>query len=80
MLNCKPAETPIAANHGLQIIEGEKLADNDRYRRMVGKLIYLLDTRPDTAYAISVVSRFMHIPQIQHMTVVMRIPKVPQGY
>ena len=27
MLDCKPAETPIIANHGLQMIKGEKLAD-----------------------------------------------------
>ena len=73
MLDCKPADTPITTNHGLQIIEGEKSTDHDRYRRLVGKLIYLSHTRPDIAYAVGVVSRFMHKPQIHHMTAVMRI-------
>ena len=35
MLDCKPADTPIATNHGLQIIEGEKPTDHDRYKRLV---------------------------------------------
>ena len=31
MLDCKPAETPIIANHGLRMIKGEKLADRGQY-------------------------------------------------
>ena len=72
MRDCKPAETPIAANHGLQIIKGEKPADKDRYRRMVRKHIYLSHIRPDIAYAVGVVSIFMHMPEIINMTFVMR--------
>ena len=79
MLDCKPVETPIVANHGLQMIKGEKLADRGQYQRMVGKLIYLSHTRPDIAYAVGIVSRFMHNPQIQHMTVVMRILRCLKG-
>ena len=45
MLDCKPEETPIIANHGLQMIKGEKLADKGQYQRMVGKLIYLLHSQ-----------------------------------
>ena len=79
MLDCKPTKTPIVANHGLQIIKGEKPADKERYRRMVGKLIYLSHTKLDIAYAVGVVSRFMHMPQIQHMTSVMRILRYLKG-
>ena len=73
MIDCKPTETPIATNHGLQFIEGAEMADQDQYRRLVGKLIYLSHMRPDIAYAVSVVSRFMHQPQVQHMEAVMRL-------
>ena len=31
MLDCKPAETPIVANHGLQILDGAKLANREQY-------------------------------------------------
>ena len=60
MLNCKPADTPIVANHGLQMIEGEKLANRGQYQSMVGKLIHMSHTRLDIAYAVRVVRRFMH--------------------
>ena len=46
---------------------------------MVGKLIYLSHTRPNIAYAVGVVSRFMHRPQIHHMTAVMRILRYLKG-
>uniref|UniRef100_A0A803NB30 Reverse transcriptase Ty1/copia-type domain-containing protein n=1 Tax=Chenopodium quinoa TaxID=63459 RepID=A0A803NB30_CHEQI len=79
MLGCKPAETPIVANHGLQILEGAKLTNKEQYQKIVGKLIYLAHTRPDIAYAVGVVSRFMHLPQVQHMTAVMRILRYLKG-
>jgi hypothetical protein len=48
-------------------------ANKERYQRLVGKLIYLSHTRPDIAYAISVVSQFMHRLSEDHMDVVTRI-------
>lgn len=39
----------------------------------MGKLIYLSHTRPDIAYAVSLVSQFMHSPSEDHMRVVVRI-------
>ncbi|KAL6331836.1 hypothetical protein AAG906_020180 [Vitis piasezkii] len=44
----------------------EILLQLERYRRVVGKLNYLTVTRPDIAYAISVVSRFTSAPTIKH--------------
>lgn len=37
---------------------------------MVGKLIYLSHTRPDIAYAISMVIQFMHAPLKTHLEAV----------
>ena len=79
MLDCKLANIPIVTNHGLQMIKGAKLTDKERYCKTVRKLIYLLHTRPDIAYAVGVVSRFMHNPQIQHMTTVTRILRYLKG-
>ena len=39
----------------------------------MGKLIYLSHTCPDVAYAVSVVSQFMHNPSEEHMNAVIRI-------
>ncbi|RDY04056.1 putative mitochondrial protein, partial [Mucuna pruriens] len=40
--------------------------------RLVGKLIYLSHTRPDIAYAVSVVSQFMHDPKKRHLQASLR--------
>lgn len=60
MLECKPADTPIVQNHKLEEHLNQVPTDKGRYQTLVGKLIYLSHTRPDIAYAVSVVSQFMH--------------------
>ncbi|KAJ0606762.1 putative RNA-directed DNA polymerase [Helianthus annuus] len=79
MVDCKPSDTPMIVNQKLKIIEGTELADRERYQRLVGKLIYLAHTRPDIAYAVVVVSQFMHQPQLEHMEAVMRIIRYLKG-
>ncbi|BBN68151.1 hypothetical protein Prudu_303S000400, partial [Prunus dulcis] len=49
------------------------LTNKERYQRLVGRLIYLSHTRSDIAYAVSVVSQFMHSPSEDHMNAVLRI-------
>ena len=79
MLDCKPAENPIVANHRLQTVQDGKLADKEQYQKLVGKLIYLSHTRPDISYDVGVVSRFMHLPQVPHMEAIMRILRYLKG-
>ena len=79
MIYCKPAETPIVANHGSQIVKGAKLANKQQYQRLVGKLIYLFHTISDIAYTVGIVSRFMHLPQTNHLEAVMRIVRYLKG-
>ena len=79
MIDCKPTDTPMVQNHGLQMKEGAKLTDRGRYQRLVGKLIYLSHTRPDIAYSVGVVSQFMHSPQEEHWEAVLRIVKYLKG-
>jgi hypothetical protein len=56
LLECKPADTPIIQNHKLSEYTDQVPMNKERYQRLVGKLIYLSHTRPDIAYAVSVVS------------------------
>ncbi|GMP46759.1 hypothetical protein CsSME_00014803 [Camellia sinensis var. sinensis] len=63
MSACQPADTP----------SNQVPVDEGRYQRLVGRLLYLAHTRPDLAYALSIVSQFMHNPREQHMNVVIRI-------
>lgn len=78
MLNCKPAATPIESNHRITVDYGDYV-DKQQYQRLVGRLIYLSHTRPDIAYAVSVVSRYMHDPRSGHMDAVNRILRYLKG-
>ncbi|XP_040363468.1 secreted RxLR effector protein 161-like [Rosa chinensis] len=73
MLDCSPIDTPIEQNHKLAEYPDQVPIDKLRYQRLVGRLIYLSHTRPDVAYAVSVVSQFMHNPSERHMEAVVRI-------
>ncbi|CAM8948608.1 unnamed protein product [Rhodiola kirilowii] len=75
LLDCKPVDTPIEQNHYLAESFDQIPIDRISYQRLVGKLIYLTHTRPDIAYAVSVVSQFMHNPSEIHMNAVLRILK-----
>ena len=59
MLDYKPADTLIVTNHGLRILIEELVEDRHRYESLVGRLIYLSHTRPDMAYVVGMLSRFM---------------------
>lgn len=67
MIGCKPCTTPIEANHQLEENDNERLIYVGRYRRLVGRLIYLFLTHPDITYAVSVISQFMHAPTQDHL-------------
>lgn len=76
---CRPAATPMQEK--LQLLPDMKAApaDSVHYQRMVGKLIFLTHTRPDIAYAVSVVSRFMAAPQVPHAQAVKHLYRYLQG-
>ncbi|KAL6314842.1 hypothetical protein AAG906_029058 [Vitis piasezkii] len=73
MLGCQHVDTPIEKSLKLCVEPNQVSTDKGRYQRLVGRLMYLAHTRPDLAYALSVVSQYMHNPGEQHMNVVMRI-------
>lgn len=73
MNGCKAADTPIEANVKLGEVKGGVHVNAGRYQRLVGKLIYLSHTGPDIAFAVSMVSQFMHSPCEEHFEAVFRI-------
>ncbi|KAK8954800.1 hypothetical protein KSP39_PZI002048 [Platanthera zijinensis] len=73
LLGCSPVSTPMDPNHRLHAESGDPLPDQGRYQRLVGRLIYLTNTRPDISFAVSVVSQFMHAPRTSHLDAVFRI-------
>lgn len=73
MSACQPADTPVEEGLKLSVETDQVPVDKKRYQRLVGRLMYLAHTRPDLAYALSIVSQFMHNPGKQHLNAVMRI-------
>jgi hypothetical protein len=78
MIGCCPCGSPIDRNHQSYGESGDPV-DRERYQRLVGRLIYLCHTRPDIAYAVSVVSRYMYDPRTGHMEVVYQILRYLKG-
>ncbi|GFZ00775.1 hypothetical protein Acr_14g0004100 [Actinidia rufa] len=76
MLGCRPASTPMVPNLKISAESGELLPDPSIYQRLVGRLIYLTNTRPDLTFAVSIVSQFMHSPRTSHLDVVYHILRV----
>lgn len=75
MSGYKPSDTPVDPNKKLGDAPNEVLIDKVRYQCLVGKLIYLFHTRLDIAFAVSVVSQFMHSPYEKYLKVVYKILK-----
>ncbi|RVX18212.1 Retrovirus-related Pol polyprotein from transposon RE1 [Vitis vinifera] len=77
MLGCKPSDTPIKARNRME--SDGKPVDREKYQRLVGRLIYLSHTRPDIAFAVSVVSQYMHSPKESHLEAVYKILRYLKG-
>ncbi|KAL9228263.1 hypothetical protein vseg_003863 [Gypsophila vaccaria] len=75
----KPVDTPIQPKHNLALAKGEFLHDPLRYRRLVGKLIYLTITRPDLVYAVHILSQFVHAPRQEHLAAVYKVVRYIKG-
>ncbi|XP_019104867.1 uncharacterized mitochondrial protein AtMg00810-like [Beta vulgaris subsp. vulgaris] len=52
--------------HQLALAEGPLFDDPERYRRLIGRLIYLVMSRPDLAYVVHILSQFMQAQKVVH--------------
>ena len=63
--DCK-ASYALPANSKLKINEGEPLNNPEIYRRIVGKMNFLTNTRHDLAFSVQRLSQFMSDPRVPH--------------
>ena len=56
MLGCKPANSPVDSSLDLWDTSSDILEDAGRYRRLVGKLLYLTVTCLDITFVVGLVS------------------------
>ena len=68
MSNSTPNKTPMVSGAKLAKTGENLLPDGNRYAELVGSLLYLsTTTRPDIAFAVGVLSRYMACPEEDHM-------------
>ncbi|GJU90604.1 ribonuclease H-like domain-containing protein [Tanacetum coccineum] len=76
MLACKPAKTPLMSKLVIsnEASENDPLLENiTYYQKLMGKLIYLTNTRPDISYVVHCLSQFMHSPLSSHLKTAFKI-------
>ncbi|KAJ0960490.1 hypothetical protein J5N97_001649 [Dioscorea zingiberensis] len=79
MKGCNPCQTPMENRLKLSKKSEDPAVDATMYRSIVGSLRYLVNTRPDIAHAVGIVSRFMESPTTQHLTAVKHILRYVSG-
>ena len=79
MEECNPVATPMELSSKLSKFEGGDRVDASKYRSLVGSLRYLTCTRPDIAYSVGIVSRFMEEPKYSHLKAIKRILRYIRG-
>jgi hypothetical protein len=73
LLGAKPAIVPMEPDLVLTENGSEALKDPSRYRRLLGKLIYLTISRPEITYSVNTLSQFMQEPKVHHMKAAHRL-------
>ena len=79
MAKCKPCVTPMEERLKLTKASTAAKVDATLYRSIDSGLRYLVHTRPDIAFAVGYVSRFMEDPREDHWAVVKRLLRYVKG-
>lgn len=77
--DCKPSSIPMEPNQKMSKKDGVAIEDVKQYRRLVGKLQYLTNTRPDIAYAVSKLAQYSCAPHDVHLKAVHKVLRYLKG-
>ncbi|KAK9059981.1 hypothetical protein SSX86_020685 [Deinandra increscens subsp. villosa] len=76
---CNETKVPMEPGVKLSKEVGGEDVEASSYRRLVGSLRYLTQTRPDLAYAVGYVSRYMQSPKQAHMKAIKHLVRYVSG-
>lgn len=79
MLMYKLVRYPMESKTQIDKDEGGELIDSTLFRSKIGELRYFVHTRPDIAYFVGVLSRYMERPTMLHYIAVKRILRYIKG-
>ncbi|KAL0458067.1 UNVERIFIED_CONTAM: Retrovirus-related Pol polyprotein from transposon RE1 [Sesamum latifolium] len=73
LTDAKPVLTPLPQGIKLSTEIGALLTDPERYRRLIGHLLYLGFTRPDVSFVVQQLSQVLHHPTDQHWAAALHV-------
>ena len=79
LAGCNPSATPMEMKLKLLKDGSTPSVDATEYRSLIGSLRYLCNSRPDLAYPVGYLSRFMEAPRQEHLTAVKRVLRYVAG-
>jgi hypothetical protein len=79
MMDCTTTQVPMEPRLKLSKASSNPLVDVTFYCSIVGSLRYLVHSRPDIAFAVGYVSRFMEKPTREHLSVVKHLIRYIAG-
>jgi hypothetical protein len=79
MANCTLTQMPMEPRLKMSKISSNPPVDGTMYRSIVGGLRYLVHSRPDIAFAVGFVSRFMETPTTEHLSAVKHLLRYIAG-
>jgi len=65
-VHSRPVKLQLDSQINVDANTGTILIQPDKYRRLVGKLLYLTLTRPHVSYPVQLLSHFLQTPTIEH--------------
>lgn len=80
MEHCNVVITPVEPRLQLLNNKDEQDVNPTQYRKLIGSLCYLCNTRPNLAFSVGIVSRFMERSTVSHLAVVKRILRYIKRY
>lgn len=80
MKDCNPVHNLIMTGSKIsKDVNGIEVDSSIFYKQLVGSLMYLITTRPDIMYAVSLISRYMSKPTEMHLSAAKRVFRYLQG-
>lgn len=73
LLGGRPVHVPIEQNHRLALSTAPLFHNPERYRRLVGRLIYLTISRPELSYSVHMLAQFMKAPRLDQWKAALRV-------
>ena len=79
MEDSKPVSTPMVTGHKISKNDESHEVNQTLYRYMIGKLYYVVHSRPDIALVVGIVARFSTNPKDKHMMAIKGIMRYVKG-